>query len=395
MILGRDLAEELTLRIASVGTLAGKTDSTHLVAPLKHFFDSRGYLLVDEIGVKDGKWTRKEILARYLLLRTVVDQGPDIKGIRMLLVEVLNKLYSHDIAILHEPLDFFRNIDTVVKVVKSSHESIKKARAEEWAKAEGSTPNRYSLIYGQSMRGLVSTRQVLEFCISRWGTPLAVPLILEQRGQSLVEFVERHESAELMSRDLKSNEEVGLGQVIGDKACHVFAKAYVHTYKMSYSITDAGWSPYSFELPLDSNAGRVLFGTGWLQCWADLSSYEKWDVIRKRAGKGGTDYIRVTNIRNQSIPKDKLGRSLLHKYDTVVRHHLKTRTRWSRVRIQEIPNAILLGTEYGIGDFDDGLLEIGLKYCKNHSNPDCGACPLSDICVGHTSRPDWIVGYRT
>lgn len=72
---------------------------------------------------------------------------------------------------------------------------------------------------------------MLGYAISRWGTSLAVPLLLikDSREESdtssaLLNYLQEWPSAEIMSRKLKDHERYSLGKAIGDKAAHLFAK---------------------------------------------------------------------------------------------------------------------------------------------------------------------------
>ncbi|HIP16748.1 MAG TPA: hypothetical protein EYG76_00365 [Methanothermococcus okinawensis] len=105
--------------------------------------------------------------------------------------------------------------------------------------------------------------------------------------EPFVKYIESFESSEIMSRELKNHERYGLGSAIGDKACHLFVKWYIHTLNLT-TREDDGWDKWSFEVPFDSNAGRVLFRAGFFTSLADLEDYENWEVIQKGKGKGKT-----------------------------------------------------------------------------------------------------------
>ena len=132
-----------------------------------------------------------------------------------------------------------------------------------------------------------------------------------------------------------------------------------------------------------------------LNC-ADLSDYEDWDVIQKGKGKGGEHYIRVTNIRGKKSDKFSDLNYFMDSYESICVEYLKVRKRRpSKVEIQQIPNALLLETDYGIGDLDDGLMYVGTNYCFNHDEPKCKQCPVRSLCIGYKSRKDLITNYRT
>ncbi len=331
-----------------------------------------------------------------MLVSAVLDQGPDLEGVRLLLKNVVNSLYEKEVRIFHKPLDFFKELGISVDEILVKHKGIKEIRSKIWAKENKTNPNKYNLFTDR-------TNQVLGYAVYRWGVPLCVPYLLEKditkRGENavepLVEYIESWDSAEIMSQQVKDNERYGLGKAIGDKAGHLFAKLYIHTFGIARR-KDSAFGPLSYELPFDSNAGRVLFRTGFLLNCAELDDYEKWEVIQRGKGKGGENYIRVTNIRGKKSSILSLSKKIMDAYVKVCVEYLKVRKRRpSSIEIQQVPNILLLDTEYGIGDLDDGLIHIGTNFCYNHNNPRCEECPIKNFCLGYNERKDLILDYRT
>ncbi|MEW6410475.1 MAG: hypothetical protein AB1488_10280 [Nitrospirota bacterium] len=371
--------------------------------PFKHYFDNTGNLIKNDLDEIDGLWTRREILARYLLVSAVLDQGPDIEGVRLLLKDVVNTLYKKEIRIFHKPLDFFKELGVSIDEILEKHKSVKTIRANIWARENKSNPNKYSLFFAPNQQFTSTTKQVLDYAIYRWGVPLCVPLLLErdlqknllESSEPLVDYIESWNSAEIMSQQIKDNERYGLGKAIGDKAGHLFAKWYIHTLGL-VKRRDHSWGYLSYELPFDSNAGRVLFRTGFLLNCADLSNYKDWNVIQEGKGKGGEHYIRVTNIRGKKSDDFSSLKDIMDSYASICIKYLMVRKRRpSKIEIQQIPNVLLLGTDYGIGDLDDGLIHIGTNYCFNHNKPRCSQCLIQELCMGYKSNKKLIMDYRT
>ncbi len=399
----------LAKKIAEIGKKHKELPPLSEVEPFKYYFTKDGKIKYDELDEYDGKFTRREILARYLLLNVVLDQGPDMTGVRELLKMVTTTLYRQEIRIFHKPIDFFKEFGISIDEILSKHNSIKNIRAEDWAKENKSSPNKYNLFFTQSMRGIISTKQVLDYAVHRWGVPLCLPLLLEKdldkRGeespQPLVDYLESYPSAEIMAQQLKDNERYGLGSAIGDKACHLYAKMYVSIFRLvKHRINDEGWTDFSYEVPFDSNAGRVLFRTGFLLELAPIEEFIKWNVIQRGKGKGGVDYIRVTNIRGNKIPKISYNEEIFDDYLRVVRNYLKIGRAPRSIEIQRVPNLLIYllhkkGFKYSVADFDDGLMYIGTNYCYNHDEPKCESCPLNDICKGYNEDETLIKNYRT
>ena len=69
-------------KVADLGKTQREKSRYHEIEPFRHFFTPDGDLLRDELDEHDGRYTRREILSRYLLLSVVLDQGPDITGVR-------------------------------------------------------------------------------------------------------------------------------------------------------------------------------------------------------------------------------------------------------------------------------------------------------------------------
>ena len=179
---------------------------------------------------------------------------------------------------------------------------------------------------------------------------------------------------------------------MSDKATLLFAKWYVHSFGLA-KRSDLTWSKYSYELPLDSNVGRVFLRTGILLKLATMEDYQKADIIQLDGGKKGTHYLRVTNIRGMKptliAPDSELG----VRYLEVMKTHFGQRKRI--VEIQRLPNVFLVDTDYSIGDLDDGIVHIGTNYCFNTESPKCKTCPINKLCLGYRKQRDLIDDYRT
>jgi len=331
------------------------------------------------------------------VLCAVIDQGPDMHGVRRLLIDVTNSLYRKEVRFLHTPISFFKELNISIDDVLASHAGIKRLRAKAWAEVNQTNPEKYNLF-------MDGTKQVLDYVVSRWGVPLALSLVLdkrasdERRATALMDYLEGYESAETMSIGLKSDEQYGLGKAIGNKACHLFAKWMVSSFNLARN-KDKAWGDFSFEVPYDSNAGRVLWRTGYLLNWARKETYKNKQVIQTGAGKAGKHYIRVTNIRGMGVEAN-VSENFKDRYNDVVINHLKiNRTPPRKIQIQIVQHVHLLGMydETGLSpaDFDEGLMHIGVKYCFNHSEPNCGECPINKHCDGYNGNPSLIRNYRT
>lgn len=392
-----DDLRDLLLTIAQIGRKNTQKLDLNDILPFQNYFNSDGNLIKEKLDEIDGLWTRREILTRYLLISSVLDQGPDLEGVRQLLKDVVHALYQKEIRILHKPICFFQELGISIDEILEKHNSIRNLRAQNWAQINNTNPNRYNLFTDK-------TKQVLGFAIYRWGVPLCVPLLLEKdllkknelNSEPLVNYLEKFKSAEETSRELKDNERYGLGKAIGDKAGHLFAKYYIYTFGLS-KRKDIAFGKLSYELPFDSNAGRVLFRTGFFTKVATFDDLLKWNVIQKGKGKGGKNYIRVTEIRGKKSDEFSNNSEIMNRYYEVMKEHLKLvkARKPQKIEVQHIPNVLLLDTGFGIGELDDGLIYIGTKFCFNHENPDCNFCPIKDKCLGYNSKKELIKNYVT
>lgn len=383
---------DLAVAIARVGASAKMTPPLEQINAFSHFFVN-GALDVSRLDERDGGCTRRELLLRALLLNAVLDQGPDIAGVRDMMVRSINRFYENEIRIFHTPLDFFKEINVTVNEIWRAHEQTKAARADQWAEENQSTASKYNLY-------MDNTKQTLNYAVFRWGVPLALPYLLSQRSDeprrptALLDYLEGYPSAEAMSRGIKDHELFGLGKAIGDKACHLFAKWMVSTFNLA-RIGEPSWGEYSYEVPFDSNAGRVLWRTGYLLALSDIGAYRKAQVAQPNAGKGGTEYIRVTNLRGIGVSA-QVDEEVRDAYKVLCVDHLRShKNAPQKLEIQRFQHPILYLNKERVSDFDDGLIEIGRNYCYNHENPDCAACPINRHCQGYQSDKRLITEYRT
>ena len=383
---GKGSMKELLKKIAQIGKDNKSAPHLEDVEIFKSYY-TNGVLDISNLNKRDGNCTRRELIARFLLLNAVLDQGPDMGGVRQLLSATVNRLYEQEIRILHSPLLFFKELGIAVNEIDTIHELVKKTREVQWRK-NNNTKKSYNLF-------MDGTTQTLAYAVFRWGVPLAVPLALQsldkENPQPLLDFLEKDStefpsSAENMSQKIKDHKKYGMGKAIGDKAAHLFAKWLVYTYRLTRKTDEKSWQQYSYEVPFDSNAGRVLFRTGFFFHYVTKEDLKKKDVIQVGTGKNGKNYLRITNSRGLKATQNTEDIDF-KKYIELCAECLKVSTRPRSIEFQRIPAAILFQDgNYNVGQLDDGLMFIGTNYCFNHDNPKCEECPLKNLCAGYKNK---------
>ena len=164
---GLDLLDKISI----IGERNRSEPLIQKVSIFREYFDKRGQINEDHFGIREGVCTRREVLARYLLLNAVLDQGPDSDGVRLFLAETINRLYSEQIPILHSPEIFSKSLHKIIDIVIEVSNKVKKERGPIWASGDKTREKKYTVF--------VDSNQVLNYVVFRWGVPLSLPIILK------------------------------------------------------------------------------------------------------------------------------------------------------------------------------------------------------------------------
>lgn len=338
-----------------------------------------------------GGWAPEEIKARFLYINAVLDQGSDMIGTREFLRRVTNELYSMGIDFLHSPEKFLSNTYVVEQVVLRVHDQVRCARAD-WASEFLDNPETYNLllVFGERVT------QVLSHIIVSWGLPLAIIQKASARHGSLLQMLDSYTTAERMIEAIKTDRDFGLGKAIGNKACHLLCKWLVDEQSLlPLDANRPGWTKNSYEVPIDSNVGRVLVMSG-VAGWYCGDQLERQEVIQPQ--NDGRFYIRATNLRNCTVTHTQPLESA-HALSTVQRLFASRQIkrislpRFLNVCIEEIANK--LETEPRVACLDDGLLAIALNWCRNRDYRCNDGCPLKCECWAYNEFPDALGAYYT
>lgn len=349
----------------------------------------------EKYNSKDGYGLEyEELLTRYLFLNAILDQGPDMEGVKKLLTRVTNKLYKKDIIFLHKPFLFFKNIDIVFKLIQEIHSQVKEEQKKKWAKRQGiKNPNSYNLF-------LDNSKQMSSYAIGRWGPALSIIQILMNEDEKLLDLFKQQKTAEDLSKFIKSDQKYGLGKAIGNKATHLLVKWLVYSFELIKS-RDSKWGQNSYELPFDSNAGRVLFMTGFFpyffpslnkisnrkveKRWVSSGGLKKFTKEKNKKGEEtGRYHMYITNsFRNVEIEK-RLNKKLEKEVRLFLKENFNPRLR--KIKVQHLINYFSHKLNCKIGSIDDGLMKIGTSFCINRGKQKCNKCPLNEYCSGKNNN---------
>lgn len=337
------------------------------------FIDENGNIIKEKLEEKNNNISNKELLIRYIYVSCVLDQGGDPKGQRLLLNYVTNELYKKNIRFLHKPQDFFDNLLIISKVIREQHSIVKLKRKDDWAKENNPNnprPNSYSLFRIER----TSSSQLTPYVLFKWGVPLMNIMKIQKKFGSLFDYVSSFPNPQDAVYKIRTDKEFGLGRAIGWKADFLFIKYIIHVFEL---ISKKGWSKNSFEVPFDSNIGRVLFRLGYVDYF--LNKKVKKKTLKKR--KEGI-HLEANELRNKNI-KERIIPSISQIYQDLKNLVLPIDPPKTKPGFQFTINWFLNNIndpDLTIGSFDDLLMYIGTKFCKNKS-PDCKNCPLNSKCA--------------
>jgi len=340
----------------------------------KDIVDQNGLILAQKLNEVNDSLSYRELLSRYLLVHCVLDQGPEITGVSLSQAEATNQLYSKGIKFLHNPKEFFDNITKIVPVINRTQKDVSYQRS------------RVTGIKGYS---LLRHNRIIPSVLIDWGAPLLLIYSLQSEGRSLLQWVHSWRCADDVVNYLKHDRDFGLGDAIGDKACRLFIKQLIHTYRL---IDDKNllWGQNSYTIPIDSNVGRVLMRTGFVFGIMSSSTFYHTCCHKQANNKINLGANRLADVNFDLMRTPK----------SIVRMAEQIAKSWRpRSRVMGFPislNAVAqLNTvgmdEPSIGRIDDGLMTIGTKYCANNrSQIRCPECPMKSVCAAN-NREAWLI----
>jgi len=339
--------------------------------------------------------SNREVLLRYVLSRAIVDQGSDIDGVEMWHSKLLARCYERGIRVLHSPADYVSNYSEVLSIGVEVRDEVVAARAQVWASQKKS---RYASWYTPfNVDGQRGGKQAHWFMSARL-FPALLLAQAQQGGLSKTVFGDIAKETPLtMSRRLRNDPMYGLGYCIGDKACDLFSKWAIGTYRLGSGI-DQSWDPADSPLPMDQRIGRLMIRFGFMD--------EFFGVSRMMSAK--TFGFNPEDGQTRPVPSSGLipyGRWFLRVMD--FRRNAKVRkgpamswlnAEWlslggignvPKFGPQEVIGVLCKSMNRGLGisitpvEIDDQLMRLGGTYCTDN-DPDCSSCDLASTCQANT-----------
>lgn len=325
--------------------------------------------ILKDINKKVGKNEKlteeeKELLTNFLYLNAVMDQGRDPEGVKQLLIRVTNKAYVKGIKFLHDPTQFFKNPRFFTKTLREEHEKVKSIRAK---------------ISGLGSRYNLFDTKINPYTMHRWGTVMLCLKKLYEDNKTLLSFMFESGRADNIAGYIRDDIDYGLGNAIGHKAARLLVKWIIHTFPI-IERTDLKWGPNSYEIPLDSNVGRIFMRSGLLFLF--INEDELWESrcwIEQSNKKVNLSAQRLNDLRiPERIPIENELQEVLRNWGVRRRNLIKSLNTF----ILKLNKENIQAT---IGQLDDGFMYIGQNFCKN-DKVICGKCPLNKICLANNKE---------
>jgi hypothetical protein len=351
-----------------------------------------GYL--DSPTSLDPSITNRELLLRYVLSRSIVDQGSDIPGVELWHRQLVERTYADGIYWLHRPqamLDRYADVLTHAEVIKGE---VVQERAEVWAAvSEGRKAGAYTPFTVDGLRGNPAAHWFLSARVAP-----ALWLALAFPG-GMVECV--FEGAQQMrpiemARRLRNAPKYGLGFCLGDKAADLFVKWSIGTLNLGAGMPGVQWTPADTAIPMDQRIGRVMMRSGFMQ--------ELYGVSRLMMNK--VPFTARPNAGPKPIAaEDPLPEGTWHLTVMNFRRHAKVHGKEAKIWFTNLSEDLNIVPEKGIPPqealsllcrgynietnedltpvhLDDFFMEIAGKWCLD-DNPKCGECVLRHACLAN------------
>lgn len=343
----------------------------------------------------------RERMLRYLITRAVVDQGSDIVGVEMWHSRTFSRLYEAGIPLLDDPGLFNRShAREILEIADSCRIEVTEERAEIWASAEpGRRAASYSPFMVDGQRGMGNTFWFLSARV------LPTLFLSAIHPGGLTDHVFGRSDRELpkeMARRLRNDPQrcEGLSWVMGDKACDLFAKWAVGTFRLVDGL-DCPWSPADCPIPMDQRIGRLMIRTGFMDEFFGVvgEMSVKTHGFTPRSGQirperddvdipDGTWHLTVMDFRRQGQVTAQR-RPLARKWIESARREFGLPPESKPFFPQDVVSLLCRAHSQAHGalltpvEVDDFFMRVGGAECSDF-NPDCESCALGRVCQANT-----------
>ena len=389
-------------RTKAVWEVIGK----HHVAPVLEKCPS--WLVPSDMSQTSPKWgeylnevapsgvTNRERLLRYLITRSVVDQGSDIVGVEMWHDRTFSLLYAAGIPLLDDFSLATSRYPEILAIANQQRAFVTNERAEKWASVE---KNRHAANYSPFMvdgqRGKGNTHWFL--------TARVFPTLFlaEVSPGGLTEHVFGRTDSEMpkeMARRLRNDEHLkdGLSWVMGDKACDLFAKWAIGSFRLTEGLP-CKWTPADCPIPMDQRIGRLMIRNGFMDEFYGVVSEMaiKSHGFEPRSGQqrpsvaelaipAGDWFLTVMDFRRKS-KVSSARRPDARAWVAKAQREMGLPEGIQAVYPQDVVSLLCRAYSEKFGkiltpvEVDDFFMEAGGGPCKDHG-PICHECHLESVC---------------
>ena len=348
---------------------------------------------------KFSKVSNREVMLRYVLSRAIVDQGSDIEGVEMWHSRLLERCYQNGMQILHNPSDFVDNYSQILQMGAQIRDEVVLERAQIWAaqkKGNSRKVNSYTPFNVDGQRG---GKQAHWFLSARLFPALLLANAHSGGLSGLLFGNMENETPIAMSRRLRSDPVYGLGWCIGDKACDLFSKWAIGTFRLCAGLKYE-WDSSDAPLPMDQRIGRLMIRFGFMDEFFGVSRMmerKKFgfnpddNQMRPKVDSGvipdGRWFLQVMEFRRQAkVEKGPVRDWLLNEWKI---HGGVGKI--PKLDPQEVIGILCKSVSSDLGvsltpvEIDDQLMGLGGTVCTDEQ-PNCSLCNLSFVCQANNDQ---------
>ena len=366
------------------------------------------WLVPSGMGQSNPKWgeylnevapsgiTNRERLLRYLITRSVVDQGSDIIGVELWHERTFSLLYAAGIPLLDDFSLSTKRYPEILAIADAQRAFVTRERADIWASVE---KNRHAANYSpfmvDSQRGKGNTHW---FLTARVFPTLFLAEIYPGGLTDHVFGLSDSEMPKEMARRLRNDAHLkdGLSWVMGDKACDLFAKWAIGSFRLTEGL-NCKWTPADCPIPMDQRIGRLMTRNGFMDEFYGVVSEMSIAThgFEPRSGQNrpsvadsfiptGDWFLTVMNFRRHG-KVSSARKPAARAWVTKAHRQMDLPEGVQSVFPQDVVSLLCRSYSEKFGNLltpvevDDFFMEAGGGPCKDHY-PTCHDCRLVSVC---------------